>query len=561
MKNHKKLLVIALVLAITMAGLGVGFAMWSETLTIDGTVGTGKVDAVFSTAECNDEGNDPVVAISTILKAADHLAANQNVDGGFAWILTDPAGSSTTNTLGITAMAILEAHELQDKASYETALAKAYKYANDNPPTYTWDGSKYNETTSGVDSNPDITFLIGLAQAAASDASLLTAIRTEMGDNTIVPGDIADLAQDRWDDRVLYIGATATPPNGTATTYAERIRDDRYAAGYYDLIPWDNEAGVKAALALHGYYPGQGYDQQAKDIAEVIYDAMYGTTVYFDPTVSNQDGYILGLTGAIEAFTEAGVHADKATELKVTLTGEQHADGWWYFYVKDDTDIEKSVQNTAYAVMALRAQGDADGRASAIKGAGWLVSAQKADGGWYAEAGTGDECLEVDSEAAWALVFPQSVISDKDVATQTVSGTGTKTLIITITNGYPCYCPTIDFTIDNIGTIPVKVESIKLVKISKGIYEKTVDVDLVACQPKYVDFEGGTVDDRLDPTKHDFALHLSKLAVGQQIEPYGQTGDAIPGDLTIHVEQAAEEEIASYDFTIEIVVAQWNEVP
>jgi hypothetical protein len=138
---------------------------------------------------------------------------------------------------------------------------------------------------------------------------------------------------------------------------------------------------------------------------------------------------------------------------------------------------------------------------------------------------------------------------------------GDEVLTITVTNGYPCYYGNIWFTIDNLGSIPVKIESIKLVEVSKGGTPHTVDVDLVAGTAVYVNADtgavqvGGTVDESI----HDFSLQLSTLALGVQIEPAGETGDEIPGDLCVHVEQAAEEG-ASYDFTIEIVATQWNEV-
>ena len=37
-----------IVLVIMLALLGVGYALWSETLTISGTVSTGEVDVEFS---------------------------------------------------------------------------------------------------------------------------------------------------------------------------------------------------------------------------------------------------------------------------------------------------------------------------------------------------------------------------------------------------------------------------------------------------------------------------------------------------------------------------------
>jgi parallel beta-helix repeat protein len=336
--------------------------------------------------------------VTVITNAADKLVTVQNTDGGFPWVLPDTV--SYTNVLGITAMGILKAWELDDKTSYETALAKAYDYCVDKPPTYTNVGGKWKETTSGVDSFPDITFLVWLSQAAAGDASLLAEINTLQSPN-ITAGDVASLAKERWDDRVNHLGATPPSEEGTATAMAQRIRDERHGQGWDTLIPWDLETGVKAAKVLDGYYPGEGYDQQAIDIAEVIYDSIDDTgDVYFDSTNTSQEDYIAGLTGGIEAFREVGLHLNKAAELVDLLLAEQQSGGYWDYY--GATPVSKSVQATAYAVMALQDY-DTEAVTATWKAAIWLMTSQNVDGGWYAEGGTGDEIAEIDSEAAWAL--------------------------------------------------------------------------------------------------------------------------------------------------------------
>jgi len=47
-----------LALVLALGGLGVGFAMWSETLTIDGTVNTGTFDVTFTAASWDDTGEE-----------------------------------------------------------------------------------------------------------------------------------------------------------------------------------------------------------------------------------------------------------------------------------------------------------------------------------------------------------------------------------------------------------------------------------------------------------------------------------------------------------------------
>jgi hypothetical protein len=106
----------------------------------------------------------------------------------------------------------------------------------------------------------------------------------------------------------------------------------------------------------------------------------------------------------------------------------------------------------------------------------------------------------------------------------------------------------------------VKVKSIKLTKVDKNGVETAVDMELETSHVYYVDADSGAVDETFD-SGDDFSLHVTTIAVEQQIEPGGQSGDAIPGDLHIHLEQDAEQAPTYYSFEMEIVVAQWNEEP
>jgi len=145
------------------------------------------------------------------------------------------------------------------------------------------------------------------------------------------------------------------------------------------------------------------------------------------------------------------------------------------------------------------------------------------------------------------------------VADGEVGDNGMNTMTITIDNAYPCYYGNVAFTIDNIGSIPVHIESIKLVEISKDgqTYTLTVPRDLVVCQTWYIDWgPPPSVDNTLDPGD-DFSIHLSgDLEVCKTIE----VGGAMFGDICVHVEEGAEES-TTYDFSIEIVVTQFNATP
>ncbi len=60
----KKILAISLVLAIALSALGVGYALWSDTLTISGTVNTGSVGVEWSPAQCSDNETKDVSSVT-----------------------------------------------------------------------------------------------------------------------------------------------------------------------------------------------------------------------------------------------------------------------------------------------------------------------------------------------------------------------------------------------------------------------------------------------------------------------------------------------------------------
>ena len=126
-------------------------------------------------------------------------------------------------------------------------------------------------------------------------------------------------------------------------------------------------------------------------------------------------------------------------------------------------------------------------------------------------------------------------------------------LTATITNGYPGYIGGTAFTLHNTGTVQIEIDSIKLVEVSKnGSPTGTPALDLVACTTVYVNAETGTASTTPNPATDDFSLHLGAgLAAGQLIEPDGQAGDTVFGDIGVRVEPGAKE-LTSYDFTIEI---------
>ncbi|MBA7654625.1 hypothetical protein ES703_62507 [subsurface metagenome] len=136
----------------------------------------------------------------------------------------------------------------------------------------------------------------------------------------------------------------------------------------------------------------------------------------------------------------------------------------------------------------------------------------------------------------------------KEVASIDCAISAEKLMTATITNGYPGYVGGTAFTLHNTGTDQVKIESVKLVQVSKGgATTGSPNLAMVVCTTYYVDADTGNVDTTLD-AGDDFSLHLGVgLAVGTPIE----AGDTVFGDIGVRVEQGAKE-LASYDFTIEI---------
>ena len=148
--------------------------------------------------------------------------------------------------------------------------------------------------------------------------------------------------------------------------------------------------------------------------------------------------------------------------------------------------------------------------------------------------------LDPDVQGTWALDGAGDLVwtgtrYDKDVASTSVSGEGTKTLTITIDNAYPCYWGSVGFTIDNMGTIPLKVDTV--------VIEKTGPAGDPDANGLTVVPTGALID----------TLHTL-------IEPMGDPGDEVVGDIHFHLDDTAVEN-AIYEVTVTITVTQWNEVP
>ncbi len=132
-----------------------------------------------------------------------------------------------------------------------------------------------------------------------------------------------------------------------------------------------------------------------------------------------------------------------------------------------------------------------------------------------------------------------------------------------ITDGYPSYWGSVIWDIQNNGNIPVELWKVNLIAVdgpgapwAAGL-PYALEIDVLY----YVDADSsGQIDQQLD-AGDDFSFILSAHNV-EQLDPFTDSWGFPKGwlDITIHVEQDAQMK-SSYEFTIEYVFANWNEVP
>ncbi len=312
-------------------------------------------------------------------------------DGGWDWqvdsTITAHSGSpSPTNTYGVTAGGVLGAYialggkPFPPDHSVLTSLEDAY-------------AGMLADTT--IDSGGDFQFLVRLSE--------------KTGDSKY-----ADLAKARYDAKKTLLGGSKA--------WADSIF--AWRAGLQNgIIPFDINLLAVGAAKLNDYFPGQGYDFDADTFAQAIYDDIYNDTPgYFDETDKTEWWWTLGIAGALEAFTVSGTHPTERDELADTLLNYQNdgitktPKGAWDW---NDTYTGGDYQTTAYAIMALMTYGGTQAESACIEGVNWLVSEQRANGGWYWDGG--NECTEEVGEVLWAisLVVPTEVWVDDDFNSST----------------------------------------------------------------------------------------------------------------------------------------------
>lgn len=307
-------------------------------------------------------------------------------DAGWDWRVTSPpapfhhtTAASSTNLYGATAQGLY------------------YAYLETGDPTYFTALQDYADRA--VAAGPD-TIRTG------TDMKMLM-LFNDLYSAEVAPTTVyADAAKAKYDGRIAAWG-------GTATALAQYIRDVRNGQGYGNgIIAWDIGIYAVAAQMLYASYGGT-YDQDADDIAEVLWqDSFNDNPGYFDivddagfdPTYADYNfyWYNLGVTGLIDAFSASGSYTADIPGLVQQLLNSQY-DGGGISFSYGANPGDEDWQSTGYAAMCL-GNLDQTTHQDAINRMGyWIGATQDASGGWVYSSG--NHYPEIGGEVTAGLYF------------------------------------------------------------------------------------------------------------------------------------------------------------
>jgi len=305
---------------------------------------------------------------SAFQDGADRLTVLQNNDGGWDWPLDDgtPDTASPLNTVGPIAM----------------GLAHAYFRTADNGHLYTLQQAGDLLLSKTKNFSPSDGYLAAQLDGVFGGTTYVDHVQSNFY------GPLASGTYDRNGAGTLYDTAG----------YVNLIRTARATQGIPNLAAWDIGIGLVGAASA-------GADTAAWTAgvkAEI--DELDGNA-YYD--VIGLAGAVLGLAFVNEDFDpSAGEHVAAASlvDLASILVSYQINGGgfaWYSNFVIPDEDNE-TIQETAYAVLALD-ELDRSTYAATIEGAvAYMKSVQLATGGWRNWAGDGEN-NEITGEALWAI--------------------------------------------------------------------------------------------------------------------------------------------------------------
>jgi hypothetical protein len=317
------------------------------------------------------------LASADVFKAGgDRLAKTQNNDGGWDWPLSDanPKAGSATNILAPTAMGLVQAYRVNADPNHLAALKKAGTYMLSKRP---------QEIT------PEDGYL-----AAALDSILGgTKYADFVKNNFYTP-----LAAGTYD----YFGNGGLKIN--TDWYIQIIRQQREHDGVANLAAFDCGIGLYAAH-LVGADTSAWISGTKAEINELSPAGVYD--------VLGLAGAVLGLASVgekIDPTTGAHAAASSLADLGDILTSYQLATGGftWNGLSMKEGAANETVQETAFAVLALKELDSTRYLDQITKAAAYLTKVQLPTGGWEDFSGQG-ECNEVTGEALWAIGAAQEV--------------------------------------------------------------------------------------------------------------------------------------------------------
>lgn len=301
-----------------------------------------------------------------IQSGADRLVALQNNDGGWDWPLDNgnPDTGTALNTLGPIGKGLAQAYLLTEDPNHEAALAKV--------------GTLFlTKTVFGTSDGYLAYQLDQIFGVTTYTTHIINNFYNPLAAGTYIRNSVAyDTAE-----YVNFIRQYRTGSNANLATWDLGIGLVSAAACGADTTEWI--AGVKAEInELDG---SEGMDYDVLGLAGGIYGLAY-VGEDFDPT--------------------AGEHAAASSlaDLAVILETYQINNGgfaWHSNYVIPD-DSNESVQNTAYAILALYELDQTLYWDDIMGAADYIASVQLPTGGWEDYTG-GGENNEVTAEALWGV--------------------------------------------------------------------------------------------------------------------------------------------------------------
>jgi len=297
---------------------------------------------------------------------ANRLTATQNTDGGWDWPLDDgdPGAGSAQNTIGPIGM----------------GLAQAY-YSTEDP-----------DHLAALESLG--TFLLAKINTfSAQDAYMAAELDNIFGGTAYVDHMKTyfydQLAAGTYDLKGL--GVTYTTQE-----YIDYVRQRRADQGIANLAAWDMGMALVGVVAAGGIDPSPWISATEAEVAEIVFPGDYD---------------VIGLAGAVYGLSCVPNPTVDLLTLADQLAGYQ-IDGNGFAEVSSNLVAGgESIQETAYALIALN-RADREQYIAQITGASqWLEAMQLPTGGWGGDSGgTDGENNEVTGEALWALQESQRSI-------------------------------------------------------------------------------------------------------------------------------------------------------